>query len=169
MPVPRSTAKLAVTVDRAIEKRWPGADARSTELAINLFALTAQVTAFSEALCAKHGVPSPAAFNVLTILEGAGRGMPPSEIADRMIVSRPTITGILDSLTRRRLVRSRKHPTDGRMQLVSISPSGHALVHRMRPELHAAERKWMACLDRTQQDQLAHLIATLQAHAPRLD
>jgi DNA-binding MarR family transcriptional regulator len=157
-----------VTVDRAIETRWPGADAMATELAINLFVLSGRVSAFSDALCAKHGVPSPAAFNVLTILEGAGQALPPSTIARKMIVTRPTMTGIVASLAKRRQVRVLEHPDDGRMALVALTARGRGIVLRMRPELHAAEKRWMSCLSRREQRLLRGLVAKLQANAPTL-
>lgn len=155
-----------VKVDAAIETRWPGADRLSTELAINLYVLAAQVQAFAEGLCAKHRLPSPTAFNVLTILEAAGTPMPPSTIADRMLVTRPTMTGILDSLEKRKLVRTAPHPDDGRMTLVHLTAKGRAAVATMRPELHAMEARWMATLPRSDQRKLSELLATLITHAP---
>jgi DNA-binding MarR family transcriptional regulator len=94
--------------------------------------------------------------------------MLPSSIARRMLVTRPTMTGIVASLARRGLVRVVPHPTDGRMSLVEITRKGHALVHRMRPELHAAEKRWMACLDAGERRALAGLLGKLQAHAPTI-
>jgi DNA-binding MarR family transcriptional regulator len=159
---------LLVRVDRAMEQRWPGSDASATELAINLFALNGRVMAFAEALCAKHGVPSPAAFNVMTILEGSGAPLAPSAIAERMFVTRATMTGVVGSLERRDFVRVRPHPDDGRMSLVALTPRGRTTVRRMRPELHAAEKKWMSCLDADEVERFRVILAKLQRHAPTI-
>jgi len=153
-------------VEGGFEAAWPGADALATELAINLMVLSGQLQAFAEAECARHGVPSPAAFNVLTILHGAGEPLPPSVIAARMFVARPTMTGVVRSLARRGLVRVRQHPVDGRMSLVELTATGDQAVRLMRPELHAAEKHWMSCLTRQQQDQLRQILAALVANAP---
>jgi DNA-binding MarR family transcriptional regulator len=160
---------LQIRVDRAMETRWPGSDAQATELAINFFALNARVEAFGEALCARHGVPSPAAFNVLTILHGAGAGLPPSQIAARVFVSRPTMTGVLATLSKRRLVRLRAHPDDGRMQIVELTAHGKAVVEEMRPRVHAAEKRWMACLSPHEAAQLGRILARLQQNVPRIE
>jgi DNA-binding MarR family transcriptional regulator len=152
-----------------MEEKWPGSNAKATELAINLFVLSGRVSSFADALCAKHGVPSPAAFNVLTILAGAGAPLAPSAIAERMFVSRATMTGVVGSLTKRRLVRVTRHPTDGRMSLVAITEAGVRVVQRMRPELHAAEKRWMSCLSRREQRSLLGLVARLQANAPKVE
>jgi DNA-binding MarR family transcriptional regulator len=159
----------AVRVGAEIEQKWPGADAACTELAINFLVMSNRVIAFSEALCKKHGVPSPAAFNVMTILYGAAEPLPPSVIAARMFVTRPTMTGVLRSLSRRRLVAVAAHPDDGRMSLVALTDGGRATVERMRPELHRAEKRWMMTLDRTEQQALLAILARLQANPPRVE
>jgi|SRR5581483_2329187 len=155
-----------VHVDPAIETRWPGADAEATELAINLFVLNGRLSAFSQDLCDRYRVPSPAAFNVLTILEGAGQPQKPSAIADRMLVTRPTMTGIVESLERRKLVRTRPHPTDGRASLVELTAGGRRRVHAMRPALHAAEKRWMRSLSADERRRLRGILATLLRHMP---
>ena len=165
----RKRPELRIQVDRAMEQRWPGSDAEATELVINLMTLGGQVDGFADALCARHGVPSPAAFNVLTVLEGNGAPLLPSEIAARVFVSRPTITGVVASLEKRGLVRLRAHPTDGRKALIELTPRGRACVRRMRPELHAAEKRWIGCLDAASRRRLRQILALLQAHAPTLE
>jgi DNA-binding MarR family transcriptional regulator len=153
-------------VDQGFEKRYPGADALATNCAINLFVLKEQLEAFSQAFSAKYGIPSPAAFNVLAILDGAGEPLNPSVIAERMMVTRPTMTGTLGSMVARKLVTVRKHPTDGRMQLVELTDLGRQRVRKMRPMLHRAEKKWMSCLGMAGQRRLLRTLAKLQAHAP---
>jgi DNA-binding MarR family transcriptional regulator len=160
--------QLLVRVDPAMEVRWLGSDAHATELAINLFALNGRVSAFADALCAKHGMPSPAAFNVLTILEGNGGPLPPSELAAKMFVKRPTMTGVVASLQKRGLVQLGPHPDDGRMSLVHLTPKGKEGVHRMRPELHAAEKLWMSHLDADETQAFRAILAKLQHNAPKL-
>jgi DNA-binding MarR family transcriptional regulator len=57
---------------------------------------------------------------VLGILKDAGRPCPPNYISERLIVSRATVTGVLDTLVKRGLVRREPHPTDRRMVLVYL-------------------------------------------------
>jgi DNA-binding MarR family transcriptional regulator len=103
---------------------------------------------------------------VLDILLSAGGTIQPSAIAERMIITRGTVTSILDSLERRGLIRRRQHAADRRMRLVEITPEGAARVEALLPDLHAAERRWMACLTPDQQRLLLHLVALLQFNAP---
>jgi DNA-binding MarR family transcriptional regulator len=148
------------------EADWPGASALATACILNLAVVSDQALAFGQALVRRHGLPTIAAFNVLTILHGAGGPLPPSVIAERMIVSRPTVTGILGTLEARGLTRRAAHPADRRMALVALTPAGGALVEELRPVLHAAERAWLACLGEAEQRALLGLLARLQANAP---
>src|SRR5438552_18384450 len=87
-----------IRVNPEFEAEWPGASALATECLLNLAFLAGRIDAYGHALVRAHGVSSIAAFNVLTILRGAGAPLPPSTIAERMIVTRGTMTVILDSL-----------------------------------------------------------------------
>jgi DNA-binding MarR family transcriptional regulator len=147
---------------------WPGADPVATELAVNLFALAGRMGTVSAALCAAHEVPSPTAFNVLTILHGAGEPLPPSTLADRLLVRRPTMTGVIRTLVDHGLVRSAAHPSDGRMSTVELTDRGRGVVDRMRPALHALEREWMGCLTEPQKDALHGILRALLAHEPTI-
>ena len=78
------------------EDEYPAATALATECFINYGLLSGGVIAAFQELVVEGGIPSAAAFNVLAILDGAGVPLSPSTIADRLLVSRATVTGLLD-------------------------------------------------------------------------
>lgn len=82
---------------------------------------------------------------VLGILRDRGP-MAPSELGERLIVTRATVTGLLDSLERRGFVRRLPHPADRRSLLVEITPAGLAVVQELRTLVHRQERDWMSVL-----------------------
>jgi DNA-binding MarR family transcriptional regulator len=61
----------------------------------------------------------------------------PSELADRERVQRPTATRIVDRLADAGLVERTADPADGRGTLVSATPSGRALLRRLRQRKNA--------------------------------
>jgi DNA-binding MarR family transcriptional regulator len=153
-------------VQPSFTQEWPHASALATECVLNIMALSEQLVGVGEALIRRQGIPSPAAFNVLVVLADAGQPLPPSEIAARMLLARPTITGILRSLERRGLVRRVPHPHDGRMQLLDATVEGRTRLDRVLPELHAIEKRWMGCLSVGEQRKFLRTLAQLQAGAP---
>ncbi|HJS28755.1 MAG TPA: MarR family transcriptional regulator, partial [Anaerolineales bacterium] len=57
---------------------------------------------------------SPASGLVLSILADSETPLPPHKLADRLIISRATVTGLVDSLERRGYVKRQPHQSDRR-------------------------------------------------------
>jgi DNA-binding MarR family transcriptional regulator len=136
---------------------------------LNIGMLTGAVRAAVEAIVTREGLPSMAAFNVLSVLAGAPDPLPPSVIAARMMVTRPTITGLLDSLEHRKLVRRATSPHDGRSRPVAITPPGRRIAARLVPAMHRFERDLMGTLEDDELDDLLTKIARLQRRLAELD
>ena len=111
---------------------------------LNAYVLASLVEHASQAWLKEEGLPSLTAFNVLTVLHGAGQPLQPSTISERMMVTRGTLTGILDTLERAGLARRQRHTGDGRMRWVTLTRKGQAMVDTLRPRIHAAERRLVA-------------------------
>jgi DNA-binding MarR family transcriptional regulator len=79
---------------------------------------------------------------VLGLLRDHGP-MTPSELGDGLIVTRATVTGLLDSLERRGYVRRVPHATDRRRLVVELTPEGMATLQQVRTIIHAQETAWM--------------------------
>jgi DNA-binding MarR family transcriptional regulator len=72
--------------------------------------------------------------------------MSPSELGDRLIVTRATVTGLLDSLERRGFVLRSANPADRRSLVVEITPLGVDVVQQVRSIVHRNETAWMRVL-----------------------
>src|SRR5438046_1328308 len=88
---------------------------------------------------------SPAGGLVLGLLRDNGP-MSPSEIGERLIVTRSTVTGVLDSLERRGLVRRTPNPDDRRSIVVEITADGLDVLAEIRLLVHDNEHEWMGVL-----------------------
>jgi len=130
--------------------------------------LATRIERSSQAWVRAQGLPSLAAFNVLTVLHGAGEELQPSTISDRLMVTRGTLTGILDSLERRGYVARRPHDGDGRMRVVTLTELGREKVDELRPRIHQAERRLVAGLTAEEQAALVGMLAQLQNAASQL-
>lgn len=82
---------------------------------------------------------------VLGILHDHGQ-MSPSELGERLIVTRATVTGVVDSLERRGFVHRSPNPVDRRGLLVEITPEGLAVVSELRTLVHRSEKAWLSAL-----------------------
>jgi DNA-binding MarR family transcriptional regulator len=100
------------------------------------------------------------AFTSLWVLWIWGE-MESREFAAAVGISRPTATGVLSTLERRRFVRRRKAAEDGRIVLVSLTPSGRRTIEALFPRFNAEEAKVAAALSAEEQDGLASTLRTL--------
>jgi DNA-binding MarR family transcriptional regulator len=140
---------------------YPAASATATECAMNLV-FTADLLQKRIATLLQPLHLTPSSGLVLSILANAESPLPPNEIADRLIISRATVTGVLDSLERRAYIRRRPHPSDRRMILVDITETGRQAASAFRPIVHQHEKGWFGVLDETEQQQLLVALHHLQ-------
>ena len=131
------------------------------DCAAGLVQLGSLISARLDRSFGRRGVTS-AAFNTLRVLADSGGAACPHEISDRLSVSRATVTGLLDSLEQRRLVRRLPHPEDRRMLRVEMTPQARRLLARLRPEHDRALRRIFAGLPGRDQQRLNALLARLR-------
>jgi len=81
---------------------------------------------------------STATFNVILVLSRAGGSLSPCDIGEQLSVTRGTVTGLLDSLERQRLVRRTPHPKDRRMLLIELTNEGRNILDRLMPSTSRA-------------------------------
>ena len=92
--------QFSIQIAPDFEERYPNSSAGATECAMNLvFTADLLVKRISDLL--KPFDLSPASGLVLSILADSESPLPPNKIADRLIISRATVTGLIDSLERR--------------------------------------------------------------------
>lgn len=83
------------------------------------------------------------------------------DFASAVGISRPTATGVLSTLQGRRYVRRRKGSEDGRVVLVSLTPSGRRKIEDLFPRFNAEEARVAAALSEEEQDRVAEMLRTL--------
>ena len=100
------------------------------------------------------------AFTALWVLWIWGE-MEARDFATAVGISRPTATGVISTLQRRRLVRRRKGSSDGRVVLLSLTPSGRRRIEDLFPRFNAEEARVASALSGEQQTELASLLRSL--------
>jgi len=143
------------------EVRYPDSSARATEGAMNLV-LTADLMVKRISLLLQPFDLTPGSALVLSILADSESPLPPNEIANRLIISRATVTGLIDSLERRGYVRRRPHPSDRRMLLVETTEKGRQIAREFRPIVHHHQKLWFEALSGKEQQRLINSLHRLQ-------
>jgi len=104
---------------------------------------------------------TPAQFDIIATL-GNTAGMTCRELGERTLITKGTLTGVLDRLEARGLVRRGPSDADRRQVSVSLTPAGTRLFGRVFPEHAAHIRKAFAVLSAAEMDQARELLARLR-------
>jgi DNA-binding MarR family transcriptional regulator len=153
---------LAVQITPDFAERYPNSSASATECAMNLV-FTAELIVKRIASLLHPFDLSPGSGLVLSILADSDSPLPPHTIAERLITSRATVTGLIDSLERRRYVQRRPHLSDRRMLLVDLTDTGRQVANAFRPIVHQQQKVWLGALSEQEQQQLIDTLERLQA------
>jgi DNA-binding MarR family transcriptional regulator len=102
------------------------------------------------------------AFTALWVLWIWGE-MEARDFAVAVGISRPTASGVLSTLQRRRFVKRRKGSKDGRVVLVSLTPGGRRKIGALFPRFNAEEARVASVLPGEDQDRLAVMLRELLA------
>ena len=152
---------FSIKIAPDFEQRYPDASAKATECAMNLV-LTADLL---EKHIASLLLPlnlSPATGLVLSILADFEAPISPNHIADRLIISRASVTSLLDSLEKRGFVKRQPHPSDRRMLLVEQTNSGRQVANQFRLIVHQHQKVWLSALNENEQEQFIQMLHRLQ-------
>jgi DNA-binding MarR family transcriptional regulator len=143
-------------------ERYPDASPSATEAAMNIVRTADLLVRRIADLIQPFGL-SPSSGLALGILADAGVALPPNQIADRLIISRATVTGLVDSLEKRGYVRRLPHSSDRRMLLIELTDAGRQVAHEFRQLVHQRENEWLAGFNQQEQEQLIALLHRLQS------
>ena len=125
-------------------EQTPDANALATEAVMNTIRTADLLFDRIGRLLRPLGV-SAAGGLVLGLLRDNGPTSP-SELGERLIVTRATVTGVVDSLERRGLVHRAPNPADRRSVLVELTADGRRTVQDVRTLIHRNEKAWMSSL-----------------------
>ena len=146
----------------SFEREFPGASRSASDCSINLARTGSLLLAELTRRRRPFADISVAAFQVLAIIEGEGRPLPPSVVAERMVTTTGTMTSLIDTLVRRGLVRRLPHPDDRRMLLIDITDAGRDVVDRVLPVTHRITKDVFQVLTEDERQLLLELLGRVQ-------
>jgi len=153
-------------------REFPDLDPSATEVFLHLLRAGDEAFRVVEAHLAQHEV-TQGGFGVLMALWGncqradSEDEMPltPAELADRTGVTRATITGLVDTLERAKLVSRTPHREDRRMMCIGLTKRGEKALAKIMPN-HFRRMAWlMSDLSETERKTFVRLLTKLLERA----
>ena len=104
---------------------------------------------------------TPTQFDVIATL-GNTQGIPLSELAQKTLITKGTLTGIIDRLEEKNLVRREVPVGDRRSFLAVLTPAGEALFARVFPAHIAYLRQTFADVNADDLEQVRRILRELR-------
>lgn len=150
-----STKHLSHRTDSPTPKERAGQEAVT-----KLIRVADMITRSLERTFARFDLTGPQ-YNVLRILRGGGEPLATMKVAERMLQKTPGVTGILDRLQKKGLVRRKRSSEDRRVWLCSITDDGLALLEEMELPVRKANRNAVRGATRKELEELVELLDRL--------
>lgn len=134
-------------------------------LVMSLLTTTRRIDAACAAVLARHGL-SEGLFAVLLAVN-ASPGIAPRSLASQLLVTRATVTGLVDGLTKRGLLRRATDPEDRRSQMLHVTGAGAALASELSSIYAAWMNQLTAGISKEQRDAAFDILDVVQANVRR--
>jgi len=146
--------------------KYRSIDVSAAETYMTLLGLADDILLATDSHMARHGI-SQGRMRVLSqLLRSPGTALSPCALAEKIGVSRATVTGLLDGLERKGLVRRERSPQDRRSVRIRLLPEGRRLLDRLLPDRFRCIAKLMAPLSERQRGELRRLLMKVSFGLP---
>lgn len=136
-------------------------DETAQEAVTRLIRVADAITRSLDRTFAKFDLTGPQ-YNVLRILRGAGEPLPTMKLAGRMLQKTPGVTGLLDRLEEKGLVRRKRSTEDRRVWLCSITEEGLQRLGEMEVPVREANRYAVRGASRKELQELMELMDRIE-------
>jgi DNA-binding MarR family transcriptional regulator len=153
---------------RARAVRYPEVDPSAVEAFLILLRVGADVLTAFEKFLACHNI-TQGSFTVLMVLNRDPQtGLNPSDLATKCGVTRATMTGLLDGLERKKLLRRESDQEDRRTILIRLTEKGIALLEGFLHEYYSKIALLMSGLSDDEKRHLSQMLMTVNNGIPHV-
>ena len=99
-------------------------------------------------------------FGLLNALMSTG-AMPMTDVSDKLQVTKPAVTNLVDRLERNKFLKRIPHPEDRRVHLLKIEPKGKKVVREMQTTILTYLLKALGQFDPSEQKIISEFYARL--------
>jgi DNA-binding MarR family transcriptional regulator len=144
--------------------RYPDLDAGAVEATLVLMRVASDVLEAYGSHLSQHGISQGRFLMMMTLDRNKRRELLPSELAEKIGVTRATVTGLLDGLEKDGFVQRRPHPEDRRAMMVSLTDAGREFIERVLPDHYRRIAALMGDLDGDERRELVRLLTKVAAN-----
>lgn len=134
----------------------------STRLAMGLLTVARQIDRLNGELFARYHLSDGRFVALLAV--SAQPGMSSAALADRIGVTRATVTGLVDGLVAAGLMERVTHDTDRRSRGLTVTPAGEQALEQAVPQINDLLRSLVSGIDPSDRGATWRAFTTIQDH-----
>lgn len=158
---------MGVSINKELELEQPLEDVKH-ELVLNLVR-TATMLAQKGAAIFRGFDLTEAQFNVLFALKYKKSNWTQSDLSKRLVVTRASITSVLDKLETKNLVKRQEVPGNRRIYHVSLTRQGNALINKVEPIYRSSIHKALEVFSDRQCREMILRLEQIRTQAEQVD
>ncbi len=141
-----------------IAKRYPALDPSALKTCATLLRTGSDLLTAFEINLGKHGLSQGRFLTLIVLNRTPNKAINPSSIAQKIGVKRATMTGLLDGLEQKGLVKRLAHKEDRRKVSIQLTDTGQNLLDKMLPDYYSRIAKLMKGLTENERQSLVTLL-----------
>lgn len=149
-----------MSINKELDLEQPIQDLRHETL-LNIVRTVAVLSLKGEAFFRRYGL-TEAQFNVLFALKYKKRKWTQSDLGRRLVVTRASVTSILDKLEAKGLVVRNSVEGNRRIRHVELTPEGLNLIRKMEPIYRRNIHRLLSCFTDKQCKEIIHYMETIR-------
>jgi DNA-binding MarR family transcriptional regulator len=160
LPTPEVLAKFA--------ERYPDADVTAIASFLHLLRVATDLSLALDACLSKHDLLQGRWWVLILLMREEHLSSTPSLLAEKVGVTRATMTGLIDSLEQSGLVERVFDKSDRRSVIIKLTAAGQAKLDVVMPDYYRRLRQCMQGLDENNRSQLQHILSLINLGIPAL-
>ena len=139
-------------------KRYPELDPSALKTCVVLLRTGSDLLTVFEAILGKHGLSQGRFLTLIVMNRTPDEAISPSTLAEKVGVKRATMTGLLDGLEQKGLVKRLAHPEDRRKVSIRLTDEGRQVLDEMLPDYYSRITKLMVNLTENERQNLVSIL-----------
>jgi MarR family transcriptional repressor of emrRAB len=143
---------------REFTTRYPNMNPSALKTCTELMRTGSDMLASFERILNQIGLSQGRFLTLIVMNRTPSEAINPSTLADKLGVTRATMTGLLDGLRKQGLIERQIHPEDRRKIGVLLTDSGHRILDKILPDYYRRFAKLTTYLDEGERQTLISLL-----------
>ena len=139
-------------------KRYPDLDPSALKTCVVLLRTGSDLLTAFETILGKHGLSQGRFLTLIVMNREPNEEINPSSLAEKVGVTRATMTGLLDGLEQKGMVKRLAHPKDRRKISILLTDMGRQVLDEMLPDYYSRIAKLMVNLTENERQELVSLL-----------